>query len=306
MSLRLGTRGSALALAQSGQFAQALTAATGEAVELVEIVTDGDRSASPVQQLGVGVFVSALREALYAKEIDFAVHSYKDLPTAAPEALVLAAVPQRDDCRDALITTDGRTLADLGAGSRIGTGAPRRVAQLNALGRGFEPLPLRGNVDTRLRKLAAGEFDAVILAAAGLRRLGRAAEITELLDPMTMLPAPAQGALAVECRVADTHLVELLASLDDEHTRAAVAAERSLLSTLEAGCSAPVAALADVSENSDGGDEIYLRGAVFSLDGAFALRLSGTGTITEAIEVGKQLAAELLAEGADHILGAPG
>ena len=129
MSLRLGTRGSALAIAQASQFAKALTAATGEAVELVEIVTDGDRSASPVQQLGVGVFVSALREALYAKEIDFAVHSYKDLPTAPAEALTLAAVPERDDCRDALITLDGRTLADLGPGSRIGTGAPRRVVK---------------------------------------------------------------------------------------------------------------------------------------------------------------------------------
>jgi hydroxymethylbilane synthase len=306
MTLRLGTRGSALALAQAGQVAQALTAATGERVDLIEIVTEGDRSASPVPQLGVGVFVSALREALYAKEIDFAVHSYKDLPTAPADALILAAVPVRDDCRDALISSDGRTLAELGPGSRIGTGAPRRVAQLHAMGRGFEPMPLRGNVDTRLRKLAQGEFDAIVLAAAGLRRLGRAAEITELLDPMLMLPAPAQGALAVECRVADTHLVDLLASLDDEQTRAAVAAERSLLSTLEAGCSAPVAALADVAENDDGSREIYLRGAVFSPDGAFALRLSGTGTLTEATEVGKRLAAELLAEGADHVLGEPG
>ncbi len=305
-TLKLGTRGSTLAMAQSGMVARALTAATGVRVELVEIVTDGDRSDSPVPNLGVGVFVSALREALYAKEIDFAVHSYKDLPTAAPDALVLAAVPVRDDCRDALITVDGRTLADLGPGSRIGTGAPRRTAQLHALGRGLVPLGLRGNVDTRLRKLAAGDFDAIVLAAAGLRRLGRASEITELLDPMVMLPAPAQGALAVECRVADTQLVELLATLDHEHTRAAVAAERSLLSTLEAGCSAPVAALADVAESDDGGHEMYLRGAVFSPDGTFALRLSGSGTITEATEVGKRLAVELLAEGADHILGVPG
>ncbi len=306
MAIRLGTRGSALALAQSGQVATALTAATGEAVELVEIVTDGDRSHSPVQQLGVGVFVSALREALHAKEIDFAVHSYKDLPTAPADGLILAAVPTRDDCRDALISRGGQTLADLAPGSRIGTGAPRRMAQLHALGRGFEPLPLRGNVDTRLRKLAEGQFDAIVLAAAGLRRLDRAGEITELLDPMLMLPAPAQGALALECRLTDTHLVELLGCLDDEETRAAVVAERSLLATLEAGCSAPVAALADISESEDGDREIYLRGAVFSPDGAFALRLSGTGTITEASEVGKRLAAELLAEGADHILGAPG
>jgi hydroxymethylbilane synthase len=304
VTTRLGTRASALALAQSRTVAQALTAATGAPVELVEIVTDGDRSAAPVQQLGVGVFVSALREALYAKEIDFAVHSYKDLPTAPAEGLTLAAVPLREDPRDALVTTKAASLAELGPGSTIGTGAPRRVAQVNALGRGFVPVPVRGNVDTRLRKLADGELDAVILAAAGLKRLGRAADITEILDPMLLLPAPAQGALAVECRVDDTSLVELLSSLDDEQTRAAVDAERSLLATLEAGCSAPVAALADVSETEDGEWEIYLRGAVFSLDGTFALRLSGTGTLTDASEVGRRLAAELLAEGAEHVLGA--
>jgi len=303
MTLRLGTRGSALALAQSGSFAAALTAATGEPVELVEIVTDGDRSHAPVPQLGVGVFVSALRDALHAKEVDFAVHSYKDLPTLPADGLTVAAIPVRDDPRDALISRDGSTLAELGTGARIGTGAPRRVAQLLALGRGFEPQPLRGNVDTRLRKVTEGPLDAVVLAAAGLRRLGRAAEITEVLDPMLMLPAPAQGALTVECRTADTSLVELLASLDDEHTRAAVVAERSLLATLEAGCSAPVAALADVAEDPDGAWELYLRGAVFSPDGSFAVRLSATGTLTDATGVGARLAAELLAEGADHVLG---
>jgi len=303
MTLRLGTRGSALALAQSGSFAAALTAATGEPVELVEIVTDGDRSHAPVPQLDVGVFVSALRDALHAKEVDFAVHSYKDLPTLPADGLTVAAIPVRDDPRDALISRDGATLAELGSGARIGTGAPRRVAQLLALGRGFEPQPLRGNVDTRLRKVTEGHLDAVVLAAAGLRRLGRATEITEVLDPMLMLPAPAQGALAVECRTADTSLVELLASLDDEHTRAAVVAERSLLATLEAGCSAPVAALADVAEDHDGAWELYLRGAVFSPDGSFAVRLSATGTLTDATGVGARLAAELLAEGADHVLG---
>ena len=306
MTLRLGTRGSALALAQSGSFAAALTAATGEPVELVEIVTDGDRSHAPVPQLGVGVFVSALRDALHAKEVDFAVHSYKDLPTLPADGLTVAAIPVRDDPRDALISRDGATLAELGSGARIGTGAPRRVAQLLALGRGFEPQPLRGNVDTRLRKVTEGHLDAVVLAAAGLRRLGRATEITEVLDPLLMLPAPAQGALAVECRTADTSLVELLASLDDEHTRAAVVAERSLLATLEAGCSAPVAALADVCEDADGAWELYLRGAVFSPDGTHAIRLSGTGTLTDAVGVGSRLAAELLAEGADHILGEHG
>jgi len=158
-------------------------------------------------------------------------------------------------------------------------------------------------VDTRLRRLAEGRYDAIVLAAAGLRRLGRAAEITETLDPMLMLPAPAQGALAVECRAGDESLVELLASLDDEQTRAAVTAERALLATLEAGCSAPVAALADVAENDDGEWEIYLRGAVLSPDGSVAVRLSGTGTLTDAAGVGRRLAAELLAEGGETVLG---
>jgi hydroxymethylbilane synthase len=303
MTLRLGTRSSTLALAQAGLVAEALTAATGEAVNLVEIVTDGDRSSAPVRELGVGVFVSGIREALHAKEIDFAVHSYKDLPTAPQDGLVIAAVPARDDPRDALVSRDGALLAELGPGTRVGTGAPRRVAQLHALGKGLECVPIRGNVDTRLRKVADGEIDAVILATAGLRRLRRVAEATEILDPLLMLPAPGQGALAVECRAADTDLVELLGCLDDEHTRAAVIAERSLLATLEAGCSAPVAALADVSESEDGAWEIYLRGAVFSADGNVVLRLSGTGTLTDAREVGSRLAAELLAEGADHVLG---
>ena len=303
MTLRLGTRGSALALAQSRTVAQALTDATGEIVELVEIVTPGDRSSAPVQQLGIGVFVSALREALHAKEIDFAVHSYKDLPTAPADGLTVAAVPGREDPRDALITRDGQLLAELAPGTRIGTGALRRIAQLNALGRGLQCVPIRGNVDTRLRKVAEGDLDAVVLAAAGLRRLGRAAEITEVLDPMLMLPAPAQGALAVECSTTSEGLVEMLASLDDEQTRAAVTAERALLATLEAGCSAPVAALADVAENDAGEWEIYLRGAVLSPDGSVAVRLSGTGMLTDAAGVGRRLAAELLAEGGETVLG---
>jgi hydroxymethylbilane synthase len=303
MTLRLGTRGSALALAQSGLIATALTERTGRRVELVEIVTTGDRSNEPVQQLGVGVFVSALRDALLAKDIDFAVHSYKDLPTASSDGLQIAAVPAREDPRDALIARDGLNLAQLPGGATIGTGSVRRIAQLGALGRGWQCVPIRGNVDTRLRKVADGELDAVILARAGLSRLGRAAEATEVLDPMLMLPAPAQGALAVECRTDDVELVELLAALDDPATRAAVTAERSLLAVLEAGCSAPVAALAEAAEG-DEGMEIYLRGGVFSPDGQFAVRLSRTGTLAEAAEVGRLLAGDLLAEGADTVLGA--
>ncbi|MEU5913602.1 hydroxymethylbilane synthase [Micromonospora sp. NPDC047527] len=305
--LRLGTRGSALAMAQSGQVAEALTAATGRPVELVEVITAGDRSNAPVHRLGVGVFVSALRDALTARTIDFAVHSYKDLPTAVPGGLLVAAVPARQDPRDALIARDGRTLAELPPGATVGTGALRRVAQLHALGLQLEVTPIRGNVDTRLARVLGPEadLDAVVLARAGLARLDRADVITETLDPMLMLPAPAQGALAVECRVDDQDLVELLALLDHAPSHAAVIAERALLATLEAGCSAPVAAYAELAEG-DAGDEIYLRGAVISPDGTRDLRLSRTGTPADAAEIGKALAAELLELGADSILGHEG
>jgi hydroxymethylbilane synthase len=301
-TLRLGTRGSALALAQAGIVADAVRARTGHDVELVGITTAGDRSTAPVANLGVGVFVSALRDALLAKEIDFAVHSYKDLPTAPPDGLRIAAVPTREDPRDALVARDGLTLTELPDGARLGTGAIRRIAQIAALGRHLECVPIRGNVDTRLRKVAEGELDGVVLARAGLSRLGRAAEATEILDPMLMLPAPAQGALAVECRDDDGELIELLAALDDPGTHAAVTAERALLASLSAGCSAPVAALAEVADG-DGGPEIYLRGAVFSPDGRFVVRLSRTGTLAEAEQVGRLLAVDLLAEGADSVLG---
>jgi len=297
----LGTRGSALALAQANAVADALRRRSGEAVELVEIVTAGDRSSAPIQRLGVGVFVSALRDALAAKEVDFAVHSYKDLPTAPADGLVVAAVPLREDPRDALVARGGRALAELPDGARIGTGALRRIAQLLALGRGLSCVPVLGNVDTRLRKVADGELDAVVLARAGLARLGRTHEITETLDPLVMLPAPAQGALAVECRADDGGLLDLLAALDDPDTRAAVTAERALLADLAAGCSAPVAALAEVAEG-DQGPEIYLRGAVYSPDGQHAVRLSRTGTPANAEQIGRLLAADLRDEGADTVL----
>ena len=302
--LRLGTRGSALALAQSQLTADALTAATGRPVELVRIVTTGDRSDAPVAELGVGVFVSALRDALLAGEIDFAVHSYKDLPTAAHLSLHIAAVPEREDPRDALVARDGLTLTELPPESTIGTGAVRRIAQLHALGLQLQVTPIRGNVDSRIARVLGPQADlqAVVLARAGLVRLGRTAEITETLDPMLMLPAPAQGALAVECRADDTDLIELLSALDHAPTRAAVLAERSMLATLEAGCSAPVAAHAEIAEGDDG-DEIYLRGAMISPDGVRAIRLSRTGTPAGAAEIGKALAIDLLDAGADTLMG---
>lgn len=311
-ALRLGTRGSALALAQSGLVADALTAATGRPVELVRIVTAGDRSAAPVTQLGVGVFVSGLRDALLDDEIDFAVHSYKDLPTEEHPRLHIAAVPEREDPRDALIARDGRTVAGLPPGARVGTGAVRRIAQLRGLGLQLRVTPIRGNVDSRIARVLGpqADLDAVVLARAGVVRLGRAAEITETLDPDLMLPAPAQGALAVECRADDADLVELLATLDHAPSRAAVTAERAMLATLEAGCSAPVGAYAREQAGSaadgENGDMIYLRGCVISPDGARAIRLSRTGTPADAAEIGKALAADLLDAGADTLMGSTG
>jgi hydroxymethylbilane synthase len=303
-TLRVGTRPSKLAMAQSGGIADRLRAA-GHDVVLVEVKTPGDRSSAPVAELGVGVFVSALRDALAAGEVDVAVHSYKDLPSAPDPRLVLAAVPSREDPRDALVARDGKVLGELPTGARIGTGSVRRRAQLDALGLGFEVVPIRGNVDTRVGKVRSGELDAVVVAAAGLRRLGRIDEATELLEPVQMLPAPAQGALAIECRIGDLDLARALAvTLDDEFTRAAVSAERSLLATLEGGCSAPIGALADVvSDLDDDGravDRISLRAVVGTTDGAL-LRASATGDMDDAEKLGAALAAELLDMGGDSL-----
>jgi hydroxymethylbilane synthase len=305
--LRLGTRRSALAMAQSRQVAETLTRLTGRPVELVEITTFGDTSREHLAQIGgTGVFVSALRDALMEESIDFAVHSLKDLPTATPDGLALAAVPPREDPRDALVARDGLTLGELPVGSRIGTGSPRRAAQLRALGLGLEIVPIRGNVDTRIGFVTSGELDAVVLAKAGLARLGRGSEATEVLDPLQMLPAPGQGALAVECLSSDTALVELLGVLDDPDTRGAVLAERMLLAELEAGCSAPVGALADVSAGESDGEEVtelYLRAVVANGDGSRSVRLSATGPLDEAASLGRELAAEMLARGAAGLMG---
>jgi hydroxymethylbilane synthase len=304
-ALRLGTRRSALALAQSRGVADAITAVSGRPVELVEITTYGDRSPEALVTIGgTGVFVSALRDALLDGQIDVAVHSYKDLPTKPADGLVVAAVPEREDARDVLVARNNWTLADLVPGSRVGTGSPRRIAQLRALGYGLDVEPIRGNVDTRLRKVADGEVDAVVLAYAGMSRLGRIGEVSEILDPVQMLPAPAQGALAVECRADDPATIDLLSDLDDPPTRAAVTAERALLATLEAGCSAPVGALAEIAEGDDEGvPEIYLRGVVVSMDGATSVRLSMTGSLVDAEGIGRRLAADLLAEGASDVMG---
>jgi hydroxymethylbilane synthase len=300
-TLRLGTRASTLAMTQSGLIADRLRA-TGVEVELVTISTEGDRSQQPLVEFGgQGVFVAALREALVRGDVDIAVHSLKDLPTVPDPRLALAAIPQREDPRDVLVARDGLTLGELPQGARVGTGSPRREAQLNALGLGVEVVPIRGNVDTRIAKVLSGDYDGVLLARAGLLRLGRADEATEVIDPLQMLPAPGQGALACECRADDDATIHLLSSLDDSDTRAAVTAERSLLATLEAGCSAPVGALAEVAQGDDG-DELWLRAVVGSISGSPTIRLSATGLPSEAAAVGERLAAEMLAEGADTLV----
>jgi hydroxymethylbilane synthase len=305
--LRLGTRGSELARTQSRSIADAITAATGTPVELVHILTEGDRSAAAIAQLGgTGVFVAAIRRALLDGSVDLAVHSYKDLPTAPEAGLIIAAVPGRADPRDALVARDGLTLAELPPGSKVGTGAPRRAAQLRALGLGLDVVPIRGNVDTRLRRVVGSggenaDLDAVVLARAGLARLGRLGEITETLDPLQVLPAPAQGVLAVECRTSDARTRELLGRLEDSAVRACVVAERSTLAALEAGCSAPVAAYAEVAEGETG-PEMFLRASVTAIDGSDAVRGTATGALSEAAALGRDLAAELLDRGAVELM----
>lgn len=303
--IRIGTRGSLLARTQSQTIADALIA-NGHPAELVIIRTAGDASAAPVAEIGVGVFTTAIRNALHAGEIDVAIHSYKDLPTAPDPGLRIAAVPPREDPRDALVSRDDMVLGELPPGSTIGTSSPRRAAQLRALGLGLEIRPLRGNLDSRLGKVAGGELDAVVVARAGLVRIGRAEEVTEAFDPVVLLPAPAQGALAVECRSDDAELVRILAELDDDATRAAVDAERAVLATLEAGCTAPVGAIAEVVESIDEDGRIFaelsLRAAVAAEDGSDVIRASVVGPVGNAEQLGRGLAAELLDLGAGELV----
>jgi len=299
--LRLGTRRSPMAVAQSALVARAVTEQTGREIELVGIVSAGDVTREQLTQIGgTGVFVSALRASLLAGEVDFAVHSLKDLPTGHPDGIVLAAVPARDDPRDALAARDGAKLADLPSGARIGTGSPRRAAQLLAIRSDLRPVPVRGNAGTRLGKVSSGELDAVVLGYAGLSRIGRLDAVTQVFDPDDMLPAPGQGALAVECAAGREDLVALLGTIDDAVSRAATAAERSLLGALQAGCAAPVGAYAA------GTEVLRLRGAVIAANGGMALRGSASGMLDEAEDIGHQVAADLLARGAASYMAVSG
>lgn len=299
-TLRLGTRRSTMAMTQSGRVADELTRRTGRPVELVGVTTRGDTDPAHLASIGgTGVFVSALRDRLLRGEVDFAVHSLKDLPTADPEGIALAAVPPRDDPRDALITADGRRLAELPPGAAIGTGSPRRVAQLRLLRPDLEYVPIRGNADTRIGKVTSGTLAGVVLAYAGLARLDRLDEISEVFDADRVLPAPGQGALAVECRADDRAGAALLHTLDDPASRTAVRAERGVLATLEAGCSAPVGAYATVT-----GRTMHLTAAVIAPSGA-AVRMSTSGPGDEAADVGRTLAERMLAHGAARLMREP-
>lgn len=299
--LRLGTRRSVLATTQAGHVADLLRAA-GHQVELVEVVTEGDVNMAPLASLGgVGVFASALRESLLAGHIDLAVHSLKDLPTAAHPGLRLAAVPPREDPRDALIGRDGLTLAELGEGARIGTGSPRRAAQLRALGLGVETVEIRGNVESRINRVTSGALDGVVLARAGLNRIGRGQEATEVFDPLQMLPAPGQGALAVECRADDDRIGAICAVLDDVASRACALAERAVLAELQGGCSAPIGALAEWAEGFDG-PELYLRAVVAAPDGSATVRRSITGPTSDPDDLGRRLARLLIEDGAHELV----
>ena len=291
--LLLGTRKSPMAMVQSRMVADLITERTGCQVELTGVTTFGDVSRAQLAQIGgTGVFVSALRASLLAGDIDVAVHSLKDLPTTPADGIELAAILPRDDPRDALVARGGAKLADLPSGARIGTGSPRRAAQLLLMRPDLRPVPVRGNAGTRLGRVTSGEVDAVVLAYAGLARIGRLDAVTQVFDPDEMLPAPGQGALAVECRTGRRELMALLASVDDAAARAATTAERSLLATLEAGCSAPVGGYAA------GADVLRLRAVVVAADGETALRASAGAPAAEADRLGREVAAELLRRGA--------
>lgn len=299
MKLRLATRGSKLAWGQSSQVADLLRS-RGHEVELVRVTTHGDVTSAPLASLGgAGVFVGAVRAAVISGDCDFAVHSFKDLPTAPTAALALAAVPPREDPADALCTADGRGLADLPPGARVGTGSPRRAAQLLALRPDLVTVEIRGNVETRLAR-AGDDLDAVILAAAGLTRIGLADRISERFDPSVFLPAPSQGALALECLASADRVRAALATLDDPRTRWAAVAERAVLAGLQAGCAAPVGAFAQVRS-----ERLELSATVISVDGATRLSQAGsTGDLSQegAATLGATVTAALRAQGAADIV----
>ncbi|MDE3169492.1 MAG: hydroxymethylbilane synthase [Acidobacteriota bacterium] len=305
--LRIGTRGSALALWQANFIADQLKQSANVETEIVRIRTSGDhwQSASvakPLAEFGAeavskGIFIKELEDALLAGSVDLAVHSMKDVPTETPAGLAFPAITRREDPRDCLISRGGRTLQTLPHASRVGTSSLRRQAQLRHHRPDLEVVDVRGNVDTRIKKLESGEFDAIVLALAGVTRLGLNAKITQILDDEIMLPAVGQGALGIETRADDMETQRLIAALDHAETRACVTAERAVLRKLQGGCQIPLGALACVR-----GDRLHLEAAVFSPRGSEHVQSSDEGPVSDSAALGERLGAALLEAGADNIL----
>ena len=294
--LRIGTRGSMLAKWQAESVRKKLFAATGMEAEIVIIKTSGDKmQQAPLTQIGgKGIFIKELEEALLEETIDLAVHSVKDVPTDIPSRLMFPAVCRRDDVRDCLV---GSTLANLRRGARVGTSSVRRQAQLKHLRPDLDLRDLRGNVDTRLRKVESGEYEAVMVAKAGLDRLGLSQRISEVLSPEVCMPAVGQGAIAVECRLKDTEAGDLLAPLDDAETRTAIIAERALLAALQGGCQVPLGAWARIERG-----ELLLDACVCSVDGVQYVKQRATSPPDQAAQLGKHMAQVLIEAGAQSIL----
>lgn len=294
---KIGTRGSKLATTQAGHVRDWITD-NGTPSELHIVTTEGDINMAPVERIGVGVFTHALRKALHAQECDIAVHSFKDLPTAPDERFHLI-VPKREDNREALIARDGLTLDELPQGAKVGTSAPRRISQLKALRPDLDIRPLRGNIETRMSYVTDGELDAVMLAYAGLVRAGYADRATQVFSPDVLIPAPAQGALAVETNAEDAELVNAINCIADAKAGLQAAGERAILRRLEAGCTAPVAATSVIDE-----DIITVHGGVFALDGSRQAVASETGPLENADEIGVKVAEALIEQGAFEIIEA--
>jgi hydroxymethylbilane synthase len=297
--LRIGTRGSLLAKWQAEFVRKQLFATTGVEAEIVIIKTSGDKlQTSSLSQIGgKGIFIKELEEALLEETIDLAVHSIKDVPTDTPSRLMFPAVCRREDVRDCLVAANGATLASLRQGARVGTGSLRRQAQLRHIRPDLDVRDLRGNVDTRLRKVESGEYEAVMLAKAGLDRLGWSGRITETLNPEVFLPAVGQGAIGVECRLKDTEAADIVAGLDDAETRTAIIAERSLLGALQGGCQVPLGAWARIERG-----ELVLEACVCSVDGLQYVKQRATSTPDKAAELGGHMATLLIEAGAQGIL----
>jgi hydroxymethylbilane synthase len=294
-ALRIGTRGSALALWQARSIAQTLNKATGLEPEIVIIKTSGDKfQQTSFSQIGTkGVFIKELEDALLDNRIDLAVHSMKDVPTEIPEGLTIAAIGKREDVRDALLSTGGATLALLQQGARVGTSSLRRQSQLLYARRDLRVLELRGNVDTRIEKLKRGDYDAIVLAKAGLDRLGLSGNISEVLPPDVSLPAAGQGAIGIEARSGDAETLRVLAKLEDAESRGAVTAERSALAGLGGGCQVPIGAWGRIEDGS-----LYLDVVVLSPDGSQRMWEKDSGLLEEAEAIGKRVAQKLRQGGA--------